>query len=155
MDPVDIADQLGVDVRYEALKELSGLTFHGDRGSRIVVNSRHSTTRKRFTLAHELGHHLLHKGRDLLLDPTTRVSRRDALSGMATDHQEIEANAFAAELLMPALFIDKALNEILSSKQLLDNEKIVRLMAREFGVSEEAMQYRLINLGIQSADSYY
>lgn len=155
IDPMKIADHVGVDVRYEKLTEISGLTFHGERGSRIVVNELHSPTRKRFTLAHELGHHLLHSGHRLVLDPSTRVSRRDELSSLATDSQEIEANAFAAELLMPASFLRQSLTDLLSKHSDLDSTEIVAHLAESFEVSDEAMQYRLTNLGIHAVDVYY
>jgi Zn-dependent peptidase ImmA (M78 family) len=71
---------------------------------------------------------------------------------MATDAEEIEANTFAAALLMPQPLILRHLNayisRITSSKTLLSREDLIAQLAREFDVSAEAIGYRLINLGI-------
>ena len=42
---------------------------------------------RRFTVAHELGHLRLHRGRPLILDTDTRVNFRDTVSSMATEHE--------------------------------------------------------------------
>ena len=149
--PVDldrVVNYLSVDVRYAELEEVSGLTFHSDRGNRILVNSSHAPTRRRFTLAHELGHHLLHPGHQLVVDSDVRVSRRDATSSLATQQQEIEANAFAAELLMPREFVRDHLSTLVGDSDEVDREQIVSELAGRFDVSQQAMEYRLINLGI-------
>ena len=67
----------------------------------IGINSAHPKTRQRFSIAHEIGHLVLHDKKELFIDKVVRVNFRDAKSSMAIDHNEIEANQFAAELLMP------------------------------------------------------
>ena len=66
----------------------------------IGVNSLHHSNRRRFTVAHECGHLLLHAG-ETFIDKSFRVNWRDGVSSLAVDRHEIEANQFAAELLMP------------------------------------------------------
>jgi Zn-dependent peptidase ImmA (M78 family) len=61
--------------------------------------------RQRFTIGHELGHLTLHHGHDLILERLVRLNFRDATSSTANDEEEIEANHFAAELLMPHDFL--------------------------------------------------
>ena len=68
--------------------------------------------RQRFTIAHELGHRALHPGRELILDVPVRVNLRDKTSSMASDIEEIEANAFAATLLMPEQMIRDQLSQL-------------------------------------------
>ncbi len=113
----------------------------------IGVNSAHSLTRRRFTVAHELGHLRLHPGRPLILDAPARVNFRDHIASLATDREEIEANAFAAALLMPERLVLEAVGRLLTAGQHTP-EKLAQLLAEEFQVSEAAMSYRLINLGI-------
>jgi Zn-dependent peptidase ImmA (M78 family) len=94
-----------------------------------------------------LGHLRLHPGRPLILDASARVNFRDRTASLATDREEIEANAFAAALLMPERLVLESVERVLGTKQHTP-ERLVRLLADDFQVSEAAMGYRLINLGI-------
>ena len=76
-----------------------------DRETPIIgVNSHHHVNRRRFTVAHELGHLILHRkalaGR-VHVDRRFPVLMRDSAAASGLDPREIEANQFAAELLMP------------------------------------------------------
>jgi Zn-dependent peptidase ImmA (M78 family) len=111
----------------------------------IGINSTHAKTRQRFTIAHECGHLQLHAGK-MYVD--ARVNFRDAVSGLAIDHEEIEANAFAAALLMPQ---DHVLTEIRKASKRHESHDvtvIVDELARAFVVSKQAMEIRLKNLGL-------
>jgi Zn-dependent peptidase ImmA (M78 family) len=124
-----------------------------DGGRRIIgVNTRTSPRRQRFTIAHEIGHLLLHEGKPLIVDHSVRIDWRDEVSAMATDDQEIMANAFAAALLMPAELIFTHLKRyvatIAKTDRQLTRDDLITQLARTFDVSTEAMGYRLINLGI-------
>lgn len=153
--PVDVeglAHALGVVVRKEpASDDLSGFIIRDpDKRSVVVgVNKSHSKTRQRFTLAHELGHFLLHEGEPLHVDRINRlflVKRRDDRSREGTDPDEIEANVFAAELLMPASFLEEDLDRI-GPIDPLDDEDTIKRLARDYGVSHQALLFRLANLG--------
>jgi Zn-dependent peptidase ImmA (M78 family) len=96
----------GVSVRYSDLKEVSGLVVRKDGNALIGVNRTDSTVRRRFTLAHEFAHVLLHEGKELRFDKDFRVNLRSEMSSTRTDIEEIEANFFAASLLMPRKFLD-------------------------------------------------
>jgi Zn-dependent peptidase ImmA (M78 family) len=111
------------------------------------VNSANSPRRQRFTIAHELGHLDLHEGRQLTVDHSMRVDWRDETSSLGTDKQEVEANAFAASLLMPASLINRQIRVHLRGNH-LTRDTLIAVLARDFDVSIEAMGYRLINLGI-------
>ncbi|WP_027705042.1 ImmA/IrrE family metallo-endopeptidase [Zymobacter palmae] len=94
-------------------------------------NSYENVLRSRFTIAHELGHILLgHVQYD-------HTPKRDDPS-TAIDHEEISANSFAAELLMPEERV----------KRLFQGGATLSELANIFDVSEIAMQYRLKNLGL-------
>jgi Zn-dependent peptidase ImmA (M78 family) len=123
-------------------------------GKRIIigVNTRTSLRRQRFTIAHEIGHLLLHDGKPIIIDHAVRVDWRDDRSSLATDDQEIEANAFAAELLMPSSLIFEHLESyvkgIREDGEPISRDDLIAELARTFNVSAEAMGYRLINLAI-------
>lgn len=114
----------------------------------IGVNTATLPLRQRFTIAHELGHLLLHPGKPLIVDPSVRVNRRNEVSGLGTDFEEIQANAFAAELLMPRGLVSAAVAR--SAHQTSSHDETIKTLAAEFEVSREAMSYRLINLGFLS-----
>lgn len=147
--PVDrIAEHLGIPIVEEELdRSVSGLLFRRGTGSAIGVNASHAWVRQRFTIAHELGHLRLHPGRELILDHV-RLNLRNDLSSLGTDREEREANAFAAELLMPR---EAILDEV---RRLLDrgdnpDSRFVADLAAIFDMSEQAVEYRLVNLGVR------
>ncbi|MPZ67877.1 MAG: ImmA/IrrE family metallo-endopeptidase [Pseudonocardiaceae bacterium] len=115
----------------------------------IGVNGTHAETRQRFTVAHELGHWALHPGRLVIFDRPMRINRRDSVSAMATDREEVQANAFAAALLMPERAVRHSVGE-LPLKERTDPEQAAQRLAGEFDVSPVAMSFRLINLGLAS-----
>lgn len=69
--------------------------------------------------------------------------RRDATSSMATDISEVEANQFAAELLMPLKFLLRDLPEVRID---FESDEKIALLAKRYGVSAQAMAYRIANL---------
>lgn len=116
-----------------------------DRGV-IVVNPRHVTTRQRFTIAHELGHFILHDDETFI--DHVRVDYRDERSGRGTERQEIDANKFAAELLMPEDMVRAAHRQQLGDGPAPASSDFVAELAETFDVSHEAMTFRLVNLGL-------
>jgi len=113
----------------------------------IIVNAANARVRHTFTIAHEIGHFMLHKG-DVYLDGRVRVSFRDGLSSMATDQEEVSANAFAAALLMPANWVRPAFEEVVRRAAVDSEDELAEVLAGRFGVSRQAMLFRLINLGL-------
>jgi Zn-dependent peptidase ImmA (M78 family) len=148
--PVDkIARKLGVDLVYRPFEgNISAMLFRdGDR--RIIgVNSSHVGTRQRFSIAHELGHHELHPGREVTLDRVVRIDLRDRESSSGSDRQEIAANQFAAELLMPRQWVTREVSIRVPGGRVPDQDRLANDLAKLFEVSLQAMQYRLVNLGI-------
>lgn len=116
----------------------------------IIVNRANSPLRKRFTYAHELGHLLMHNFRAPHADAASafKVRYRDSLSSDGSVLEEIEANRFAAELLMPENLLVPRLRDLgfdYASEERETHEKMSRL-AKSFGVSQQALQIRLANL---------
>jgi len=149
--PVDVeraAEFLSLSVIEDRMeRSISGLLYRDDDAVIIGVNANHPRRRQRFTVAHEIGHYLLHKGRPVVLDHV-RMNFRDANSSTATDSEEIQANAFAAELLMPRDAV-MAHTKRLSATEDATEGSVLRDLAETFEVSEQAMEYRLINLGLR------
>ncbi|WP_439472056.1 ImmA/IrrE family metallo-endopeptidase [Brevundimonas sp.] len=124
--------------------DLSGMAYIRDGVGMIGVNALHHPNRQRFTLAHEFGHHELHA--DILttevhVDRGFRVLKRDQLTSEGVDWREIEANAFAAELLMPRFLLETMMDA--GGFDLEDDEK-VEALARRFRVSASALRFRLL-----------
>ncbi|MHB1166802.1 MAG: ImmA/IrrE family metallo-endopeptidase [Candidatus Nanopelagicales bacterium] len=150
--PVDVeqlARSEGVQLIWGNLESaISGVLIREDSASILAVNKLHNPRRQRFTIAHELGHFRLHPGRLHIVDSTVRVNFRNDVSSRATDAEEIEANAFAAALLMPAAHVRAALERLQNAPG--NPTRAVSQLAEQFGVSAEAMGYRLINLGLST-----
>ena len=141
-----IAKSLGIRVEYAPLDgELSGLAHIRDHVPIIGINALHAPNRRRFTLAHELAHVRLHRDE---LEHAVHVDRgslrRDALAAEGVDRIEIEANAFAAELLMPTHLL---ISELKRHPVDLEDDAAVAALAKRFRVSDAAMRYRLNSLG--------
>jgi len=116
----------------------------------IIVNKRHGIERQRFTIGHELAHLLLHNYTAPHADGTKQIRYRNALSSLGTEQEEIEANQFAAEVLLPAkLLIPRLQNLGLIS---WDGEVPAKLseaiadLAAECKVSLQALLLRIGNL---------
>lgn len=152
--PVEtIVESLGIEVRKEAVdQDLSGFLLRiADQGKAIIgVNAAHPPNRVRFTLAHELGHFLLHEGETVHYDGKRlgyTVSLRNAQSSMGIDDNEQEANLFAAELLMPAKFLEKDLQDLRGKDMdLMDDSEALTELAQRYEVSVQALTFRLANL---------
>ncbi|WP_332819090.1 ImmA/IrrE family metallo-endopeptidase [Sphingopyxis sp.] len=125
--------------------DLSGMAFVRNGQSVIIFNSAHHPNRQRFTIAHELAHHTMHKS--MMLEGVhvdKGILRRDISSSMGVDDREVEANAFAATLLMPKSLIIRYANTSID----MENEQVVAQLAKIFGVSSAAFTNRLLNLSL-------
>jgi Zn-dependent peptidase ImmA (M78 family) len=154
--PVDIervAKLRGAEIRYGAFKgegKLAGILFQEDNQIIIGVNESHPSTRQRFTIAHELGHLELHSHSKLHVDTHFKspIRLRDEISSLAIDPEEIDANTFAAELLMPTLMIERDVRNVMSNQVFdYEDDEFIRELANRYEVSPQAMTFRLINLG--------
>ncbi len=104
--PVDvevIAEGEGVDVVFVKFKENSEKIhgFYDHQESRIYVNSEDSLPEKMYTIAHELGHHVLHQ--------EYSASAQYVARAFKTSHsdEEKEADAFASRLLVPSFILEE------------------------------------------------
>lgn len=141
VDPVTLANREGIRVNNAKFSDenLSGLVAKRGPNVTILVNQSDVPFRKRFTIAHELGHHFLHLLSDGDFVDTQVDLFRDAEAGESTPQSvEVQANQFAAALLAPEGLVRPAFEKIQSVPEL----------ARLFNVSEEAMAIRLARLGL-------
>ena len=106
VNPVEIARQEGIDVKFVNFtgdyERVAG--FYDPTDNTIYVNKVEYPKRQTFTIAHELGHALLHK--DWASSENYAVLWRDPERNHPDDPREKEANAFAAHLLVPADLLD-------------------------------------------------
>ena len=115
---------------------------------KISIQKNDHYFRKRFTMAHELGHFLLHKdkiGEGLDDSKMYRALYRRGIN--ITSDEETEANKYAALTLMPedyVLYFMKEKGAVTGSGEI--NEEVVRDIAATFQVSPKAMEIRIKNL---------
>jgi Zn-dependent peptidase ImmA (M78 family) len=142
-----MAEALGAEVVLEPYRgdRISGMLHREDGRAIIGINSLENHTRQRFSLAHEMGHMLLHKGRFFL---DGKVNFRSSRSALGKDREEIEANVFASNLLMPEHLVRASTDLYWSRAPYSEDSELVRALARQFDVSNTAMHYRLVSLGL-------
>ncbi|MCK6478851.1 MAG: ImmA/IrrE family metallo-endopeptidase [Planctomycetes bacterium] len=150
--PVDVealAAAEGITVTYDALEEsVSGLLVRDSSGNETAgINALHHPNRQRFTIAHEIGHHLLHPNRpEVVVDEMMFYFRGEPRDKGTPEYvREMQANAFAAALLMPKKFL---LAEAARREFSALDEPAMRSLANRFGVSTQALNFRLQNLGM-------
>lgn len=130
--PVDVwnvAHALGLAVKVAPLAGSDGCYVgYGPYTPCIVVREDMAEVRRRFTLAHEIGHHLLHSDEAI----TERVRE------WARSSEEREANQFAAALLMPERYVGQLVRREPVSMALLD------AIVRDCQVSRQAAAIRAV-----------
>lgn len=106
----DVITGIGGYVNYKPMGQVDARIIYGKRISTIYINSEiEYEGRKRFALAHELGHLLMHKGSKTHDDGLSLSWFNEMETKLKKGVQEYEANQFASEYLMPsALFLKEA-----------------------------------------------
>lgn len=139
-------ERLGYKLLRYPLGDNADLGFAVKKDNDIIIftNSCSRLSREIFTLAHEIGHVILH-----LNDESSFIDDSITINGRSTDKKEQEANYFAACLLMPAddvgRFIDLGIQDF--GEKGLSAMDIARIMS-EFNVSFDMALNRLESLGI-------
>jgi len=136
IDVFDVAKKLGFEViPYDFPEQTSGVMMIEDGIQAIGVNENHALVRQRFSVAHELGHYLF--GHDDFAGGNKTFVDGSYNYADPQNRQELEANEFAAELLMPENMLR---NDF--SRFGLNVDKLSEL----YQVSKQAMWIQLINL---------
>lgn len=117
-----------------------------DCGACFLINANHPHRRRAFTIAHEYGHCIAHRN---------ELAHIDFVSEFTNNKQnEKFADAFAAAFLMPRRTISEMMSQLKSSKE--DSlPAIIIQLAIYFGVSFEAVGWRLVNLRKLTRESWY
>jgi len=146
INPVTIAQKEGFQINNAKFSDdsLLGMIARRPGNLLMLIRAEDSPNRKRFTIAHELGHHFLHLLSDgEFIDHEADLFReeyveQDTPQMSENQRAEVQANMFAAALLMPEEHMRHFWQQLRSIKK----------MAELFGVSEEAMGYRINRLGL-------
>ncbi len=141
--PVDsVVSYLGINLKYEDLNSNMAGSIEklpDPDGYVITVNINDTDHQRRFTIAHEISHFLLHKD---VLDNSSKMHRiiddKNYRSDLSTA-REIEANNLAAQLLMPAEMITASIKEYNERKERITTKTLAKI----FNVSFIAMRIRL------------
>lgn len=145
VDIVGLIEALGIDYIEQPMRPgSSGRIDYNDPFCIITVNSDEGPQRRRFTAAHELGHYLLHRD---MIDGIGHLDRLYSDGGMNNPYaplspaHEVQANQFAADLLMPKGKLRNAFDP--------DTDNVLEL-ANMCQVSVAAMKIRLKTIGVRS-----
>lgn len=112
--------------------DVSGELRYAEENWHMIINIKHSKTRQRFTMGHELGHYVYHR-RETSQFVDTLFYRQNQLKSSI----EYMADEFASLILMPEALVKSSIEKGINS---------VAKLASTFNVSSEAMTYRLQNL---------
>ena len=129
-------------VLVELPDDVAGAYVPIDEMSLIFVSLGEFISRQRFTLAHEFGHFRI--GHSGSVDTSVQLWDRDA------NAEEVEANAFAAEFLVPKQAIRTWAEERDGESVCLDD---VAVLAWEYGVGCQMIRYRLATCGVITDDA--
>lgn len=137
IDLETVAWSVGAKVKYRPLKSCEArICGCGDRAI-ISVDDRKTPQRRRFSVAHEIGHWIYHRGQLLVCRPSEIGSfgglRKGAIS------PEFVADQFASELLLPSYILGPVLSQYKSL-----NLKTVIEIAGAFKASRTATAIRLV-----------
>lgn len=134
--PIDIKEVVskqGLTLQIGKFENKDVIGAYDRQAKTIFVSETEQYQRTAFTIAHELGHYILHSDR-----PSETFYRTDSyLQDLQDKDEETEANCFAAAILMPK-------DKVTHFSVWFDKEKLAEL----FGVSPIAMGYRLKNMGL-------
>jgi Zn-dependent peptidase ImmA (M78 family) len=146
---IAIANELGISV-FESVDFANGeaglIRKEEDGSYAIYLNALDAPTRQRFTIAHEIGHFILHKDLldkgeefvDNIKQPFNGVLHRTTGKPHQQEERkrEVEANEFAANLLMPGE----------TFKSVWNQNEVIEPVAEYFNVSSAAATIRAKDL---------
>lgn len=157
IDVYKVASELGIyfEDDYSLPSTTVGtISFHDETAAVVKINPFQNSyiPRRRFTLAHEIGHFCLHrtKSQNGFSDSMHTMSRTESYWNPI----ESEANNFAAQLLMPKPLVMEEGQQVIDdythyyNTDTIPASEFIELMADRFVVSSKAMEYRLRNIGI-------
>ena len=156
-NPYDIANKIQVkikqDLDFDKLDTEGQIYINNNNEPEIWINPIKSENRRRFTLAHEIGHlvnDILPSVGNPIIDRYETLYRSSKIGGIET-----KANRFAAQLLMPAKYINQFLLDYMDKNPRPSAKEAISLVSAKFEVSKSAVFHRFKNLGIVAQDYEY
>jgi len=145
VDPVKLAEELKIKIKNTSFNDddVSGIISIRDGENFILVNIEDSYERKRFTVAHELGHYFLH----LQKENGEEIDMHRKTGNENLSSKEREANQFAAALLMEKDLITNEFKK-LSELGFFSESEVISALSNLFQVSISAVTFRLNNLSL-------
>lgn len=146
-----IAQDFGASIHAESLDDdVSGMLITSSKSDKkiILVNKRNHENRKRFTIAHEIAHLIMHQDKEEVFIDSRGSATLYFRSKESIDNiplAERQANEFASCILMPEGAIA---NYIKDNPIDLNDDVAVKIMANKFGVSIQALSIRLARLNL-------
>ena len=134
----DVARSLDIRISRAPSADFSGLLIRKYGRALIGVNSSEAPVRQRFTIAHEIGHFILHPQQDAFVD-----FRKGKQQGETQLPRERHADMFAAALLMPRKNLLRDFRRLAKDGY---TDEITETLAKQYAVSVDAMRFRLMNL---------
>ena len=140
---------LVLQTQHISIKEMRGFSISEKPFPVIAINGGDASTARKFTLMHELTHVLL--GMSSMCDLQDSRARSSSSPGAT----ERFCNRLGAAVLMPKKLLSMHPSVVDSDPSTPWNDSTLRVLAEQFGVSEEAMLIRLVSLGFASEDFYW
>lgn len=124
-------------LQFKPMRKVDGRIVHGNPISTIFINSEiQYEGRKRFAMAHELGHLIMHKDYPIHNDSGSLDWFSDTVKELKNGIHEYEANQFATEYLMPMeLFVQEARGKPF-------NPQLIKQLAERFSTSLTSTAFR-------------
>lgn len=150
--PVEqIAERLGIQVAYDPFDEkpaLSGMLVREAGSSLIVVNAGYPRPRQRFVIAHAVGHFLLDGFKPVWVDAGVGLTQQVRLRHPSHPYvaEEVRANRFAAELLMPRDWVCRDFETLTAQGADWDDDRVIPQLAQRYAVSSHSLLLRLLQL---------
>lgn len=139
-DLLSILPQIGLRVKEVDSSGFDGVLVRAQEGSKGIIGVKRSIreeSRKRFTIAHEIGHYVIPRHKNAI-GPCASGAIENWDSHL--DSLEVEANEFAAEFLLPKLLVHSLLRPHEPSM------KNIRQVAEQFETSLTSTIYRFLSL---------
>jgi Zn-dependent peptidase ImmA (M78 family) len=142
----DVATEMEVDLWFKAIPSLEGM-YSKSPGPAIIIGSERPASRRVYTCAHELGHHVFGHGTQV-----DELRGDDAENPAARIPEEFLAQSFAGFLLMPKLAVQNAFSTRGWRPAEATAEQIYRV-ANAFGVGYRTLIGHLqFGLGLLPSD---
>lgn len=142
VDVMNVMRELGLTLLFRPLTSLLGAYLPGSSTPGVLITTKRDLHVQRFTAAHELGHHVLsHKAASL--DTDVGYVGRGELANY--DNQELEADSFAAEFILPTWLIVAHAKRHQWGKNDLKNPDTVYQLSLRLGTSYSATCWALLS----------